>query len=106
MSNTANKTTSTAERVAESVGNDGQLFDGLEAACEAAGGSRTARAYDSERWSFRDGSSIVVSGAAWDLGVPGSSADCYCWDPDGEGEHHEDCEGRTDDKVTALAALI
>jgi len=88
-------TTTTAEQIANIFGNDGQrweLADGrdLDEVCRAHGAvlpdaEWNTRDSDIRRYTFGDGSSIVASGGAWDLGLdPG----CWCWAGVG---HSDDC---------------
>lgn len=83
---------STAERIADELGNDGMVFEAadgrtLQEMCEAEGASeerarvaydedgeevvvevsRGEQIYDRVRYGFADGSAIVVAGTAWDI---------------------------------------
>ncbi len=79
----------TAEKIANEFGNDGQQFDlpgtadpndpdgedtQLSDVCEARGGVpdyRDGRGTDTVAYRFADGSVLTIAGACWDLG-------CYC----------------------------
>jgi hypothetical protein len=90
----------TAERIARRFNDDGQTFevDGIQIidACRdtAPGVPRVNRAGDSERYEFRDGSAIVISGGGWSIGFP-SPATCHCWLDANYGKHNGDCTGFT-----------
>ena len=83
----------TAEKISECFRDDGQCCKKggmtLQQAClgERPIITTEAKGTDNEknRYEFRDGSSIVTDGLAWDLGLPGG---CFCWE--GEG-HSEEC---------------
>lgn len=65
----------------------------LDEIAESFGGWRTSRAGSAGstyRWSFGDGSALVVRGAAWDFQfVPAPDPECFCFE--GPGVHTEDC---------------
>jgi len=82
-----------AETIAALLGDDGQVFtarDGrtLDEVCRDVGARVTTDGFDKTRYDFDDGSSIVVAGAAWDLGLPGG---CYCWEGANGGRHADEC---------------
>lgn len=81
-----------AQQIADDFDNDGMrftsdagefLFDVLESRC-----SDKDRNWEREatRFNFDDGSSIVVSGLAWDLGT---DRGCHCWEGAG---HTAECD--------------
>jgi hypothetical protein len=83
--------TTTAETISAQLSDDGQRFetaDGwtLPELCRQAAAilSRDEKR-QLVRYGFADGSSIIASGAAWDLGV----GDCFCWagEPDPQCSH-------------------
>ena len=89
----------TAEHIALQFKNDGQIFevDGIHIAdiCYDSTPHGPDIIGDSERYEFIDGSAIVLTGGAWDIGFP-APATCHCW-PDGSGgRHNDDCDD-TDD---------
>lgn len=62
---------------------------GIEDALEDAGATRDySQERDAIRYSFDDGSSIVVAGGSWDLGHPSG---CHCWEG-APGEHEPGCD--------------
>ncbi len=84
-----------AQQIATRFNNDGQTWtapsdnpsnsageDHIQDVCLdlAEDTSHTAGA---DRYDFADGSSIVITSSAWDLGLPGG---CFCW----EGAGHDD----------------
>jgi hypothetical protein len=84
----------TAQLIADDFGNDGTNFEyvgssldyreqRLEDLCEF-GACHIRRDGGRTQYVFADESSIVVAGAAWDIGL---SPRCYCW----EGAGH--CDG-------------
>lgn len=95
-----------AECVSAEMDDDGQRWeatDGRELAevCEAYGG-RAVGSQRGVRWTFPDGSAIVESESAWDLGFSGLD-DCYCWagcaaDYPENGGHNEVCPHATDEE--------
>lgn len=78
------------ERRAQALDLDGATdSDKVEELCEAAGAtSEDSLEHSARRWSFADGSGIVVQGAAWDVALT-SDERCYCWVS--TGEHHDSC---------------
>lgn len=73
-----------AQKISAMFQNDGQRFETdigtqLDVVCDKyVGGKLTYRdghGTDTYRWDFEDGSSIVVMGACWDIGM---SQDCFC----------------------------
>lgn len=84
-----NDMTTTAQKIAEQFGNDGQQFtddEGHELACVCRdmGAIHPGATFNSEggktRYEFRDGSAIVVQdGYAWDLRHPRCTCG-WCWD--------------------------
>jgi len=81
----------TAEKIAEQLSNDGQIFETADGAslddlCRAANGRQEwrdgYRTGDHYKWIFGDSSVIMVCCGCWDLGY----VDCWCWD----GEGHTD----------------
>ena len=83
-----------AQQVAREMGDDGTRFRSgrtgapLDEVCEAADGCSTTVGYRALRWDFPDGSSIVVCGNAWDMGLLGG---CACWEGADHGRHQESC---------------
>lgn len=79
----------TAERISEMFGNDGQCFEtsdgrSLDDVCDDHASPHDKHVhFDAVRWEFDDGSAISSCGA-WDLGYHG----CYCWQGGG---HSEEC---------------
>ncbi len=85
--------TSTAATIAEQFQNDGLVFrtqDGtnLDDVCRERASNVVTDGFDKTRYGFADGSSLVVAGAAWDLGLPGG---CFCWAEANWGRHADDC---------------
>jgi hypothetical protein len=83
----------TAQQIAHRYDDDGQRWtdsDGIDLhdALEAAGGRTSQRDEFAQRWRFPDGSAIITTDGAWDLGIPGTDTDdrrdCVCWSEDGE----------------------
>jgi hypothetical protein len=82
----------TADRVSEILGDDGQHWTGpdgerIESICERLGGrcERCETKTDVVRWAFADGSVITIAGDGWDHGYTG----CWCWQGAGHTEHCE-----------------
>ena len=82
-----------AQKIAERFGDDGQLWEdgdgaSLVDALENAGGRCWSDlATNPQRWEFADGSAIIISDGAWDLGITSTDSDdrrdCTCWSEDG-----------------------
>lgn len=70
---------SRAQEVADLLGNDGTNWEAADGRSlgSVCSGSYVTRDGNRTKYEFGDGSCIVASGAAWDLGYP--EADCYCW---------------------------
>ncbi len=101
-----------AEQVAEMFDNDGLCWyedeKDLGQVCESMGASwRQDGSGKNLKWSFPDGSAIVESGKAWDLGF--ELDDCFCW----AGGHTDGCPHASPhdpfgevDRVSRLRARI
>ncbi len=91
-------TTSTtqAQTISERFGNDGQAWeDGDGVALVDALGTAGARCWSNRsdstlRYQLPDGSAVIITGEAWDLGItddPDPNAvdrrECVCWSEDG-----------------------
>ena len=84
-----------AEEVAKLLGDNGDQFETddeepismAQLAKDRGATIRSAGPVDppTTAWDFPDGSSIVIAGAWWDLGIGQS---CFCWDGCG---HKEPC---------------
>lgn len=102
--------TTTAETIANALNNDGQRFaaaDGtsLTNLCAAANARKITRGIDT-KWVFGDGSAIVESGgAAWDLALAPTAADCFCWECQ-DGEHGDHCLTRSNRSAESFAAAL
>lgn len=76
-----------AEAISLVFGDDGQKMTlgksdvSIGDFCESAEGHLETN-FDSERWTFHDGSVITIQAEVWDLGYP----DCWCW----QGAGHAD----------------
>ena len=86
----------TAEKIAAALDDDGLNFvlpggRSLDAAARAEG-ARITRQLNGLRYDFPDGSGIVACGGGWDLAIPGSGPECYCWLGADQGRHHADCD--------------
>ena len=89
----------TAERISEMFGDDGQVFEipvgeGLHRTLDSVSVDAMAHvdwkhglATDTYRYTYPDCSVITVAGDGWDFGYP----DCFCW----KGNLVHDCEGES-----------
>lgn len=104
MQTQTEQTQTTAEQIAEMLGNDGTSFatpsgpgwddpDGerFDDLCRRLGGRKEQEADDLYRYVFADGSALVATGEAWDFGF----TDCFCFAGAMNGEHRERCENRS-----------
>jgi hypothetical protein len=109
--------TTTAQAVSALFNDDGQRFwsesgTSLDEICAAAKGA--AKTYprnrqglqqfgaDTYKWSFSDGSAIVVSGACWDFPLS-TEQECFCLE--GGGRHQDDCPIKIRDFDLASATI-
>jgi hypothetical protein len=83
----------TAEKIAELFGDDGQCWETESGetffdACERHLPDVSRPEPGVIRHTFDDGSVLTAAGAAWDFGY----SDCYCWQGAG---HTETCEAKS-----------
>ena len=89
-------TKSQAQRIADLFDNDGQNFMGAdgsdltELVIDKSCGNIHRPWTEAIRYEFTDGSSIVIAGAAWDLGL--DNRECTCWAGVG---HSDECDERS-----------
>ena len=80
-----------ASKIAEIFNHDGQIFDSVsgdfDQVCEFWGGFKEYRdgyGTDTYKYTFEDGSVLIVAGACWDFGFK----NCFCMLGAG---HNDDC---------------
>ena len=85
----------TAQDIAALYGNDGQRFtasDGSELVDTLDCHGKHDSQWGNDRWTFDDGSAIVIHGDAWDLVKDPDDPSCHCFA--GLQDHATDCPAR------------
>jgi hypothetical protein len=85
------KTTTQAARWAARHGDDGQDWSEEHETSLQAEASATHLDNGYVRWTFPDGSTVVVVACRWDLGLDPRGTRCHCWAGANDGEHNDGC---------------